>query len=352
MNIILSSIGALKNPKESARITLFLLAQELKHQGHDVVIIAKGHGREEMCGIPIYRTSPFKIPFLLHSLHRERKIDIIHSFSASPLFLLPHLLAPGKKIHTLKSYSKTRIGRKGYLLLALADAVTVPTHVYQARLPYTKNVEVIYSPIDTAKFLPQDKDKLKKKYGYHKNKIVIYYGALWKNKGVDILIQAISKVIQEIPQVKFIFLPRYAQIGPEQKQVSMLGMEKCVEFITKDVVIEDYVNLADAVVLPYRNLIGTEGNPSCMLEAMACKTAVITSDLPELREIGDERVELVEPGKVNELAYRIVQVLTHQNQKKIEKAFEKAQEFSCTKIAGDFSELYAGFNTNSDTRKP
>ena len=102
MNIILSSIGALKNPKESARITLFLMATELQRQGHDVRIMAKGKRSETIERIMVHRTSLITIPLLLHRLHKEKKIDIIHSFSASPLFLLPHLLAPGKKIHTMK----------------------------------------------------------------------------------------------------------------------------------------------------------------------------------------------------------------------------------------------------------
>ena len=65
MNIVLSSIGALKNPKESARITLLLLAKELQQRGHNVRIIAKGQGQEHLPGLTIYKTSLFKIPWVL-----------------------------------------------------------------------------------------------------------------------------------------------------------------------------------------------------------------------------------------------------------------------------------------------
>ncbi len=351
MNIVLSSIGALKNKKESAHITLFLLAKELQRLGHDIRIVAKGKGRDTLEGIPIHRTSLLKIPFLLRRLNQEKKIDVIHSFSASPLFLLPHLLAPGKKIHTLKSYSRSKMGRRGVFLVKLAGAVTVPTKVHAQRWGI-KKYEILHSPIDTAKFKPLDKKNLKNKYGYEKRKIILYYGALWKEKGVDILIRAMPKIIEKEKKVLLLILPRYTRITPQQELVDQLKMRDKVKFITEDVAIEEYVNVADVVALPYLNLSGTEGNPSCMLEAMACKTAVITSDLPELREIAEGSVEFVEAGRVKELAEKIVMVLKQQEQQKIENAFEKAQEFESKKIAQNFSDLYTSVSTNSYTGNP
>lgn len=79
--------------------------------------------------------------------------------------------------------------------------------------------------------------------------------------------------------------PRYQNFEQQQKLVEQLNIKPMVEFILENIKIEDYVNFADVVVLPYRNFLGTEGNPSCLLEAMACKTPVVTTNLPELKEI-------------------------------------------------------------------
>lgn len=352
MNIVLSTISALSNPKESVRITLFLLARELQRQGHDVRIVAKGVGKEEMEGITVHRASLLRIPFLLRRLQKEKKIDIIHSFSASPLFFMPHLFAPGREVHTVKSYSRSRVGRIGYSLLRYADAVTVPTKVFALQLFGRKNIDVIYSPIDTTRFFPKDKQKLKKKYGYNNQKVVLYYGALWENKGVDILIDAIPHVVREIPNIKFLFLPRYMKIEAQQQHLQKLGMEKHVEFITHDVAIEDYVNLADVVVLPYRNLLGTEGNPSCLLEAMACKTAVVTTDLPELREIAYGSVLFAAPGDQVSLTENIIKSLSMpaaEKKEMLEKAYTKAQEFGHQKIAREFIQLYSSLLSKVST---
>ena len=96
MNIILCSISALQNSKESARITLLMLAQELQQQGHTVVIAApqrKGMGAKEVLDtINVYRyNSLFSLPLTVRKIQEmERwKADIIHGFSATPLFAIP-----------------------------------------------------------------------------------------------------------------------------------------------------------------------------------------------------------------------------------------------------------------------
>ena len=338
MNIILSSIGALKNPKESARITLLLLAQELQKQGHDIRIIAKGKGKEELEGIHLYRTSALKIPVLLRRLHREKKIDIVHCFSASPLFLLPHL-GTWKVIHTLKSYSRTRLGRTGFGILRWAAAVTLPTKHFASQLPFIKKVWIIPSPINLRKFFPQNKESLKKKYGYEHKKIILYYGALWKNKGVEVLLRAVLQITEKNKNIKLLILPRYPQIQPQQQLVQKLGIQQQVDFITDSVAIEDYVNLADVVVLPYLNLLGTEGNPSCLLEAMACKTAVVTSDLPELREIAEGCVLFAEPGNAVDLAKKMMEAF-HLPSSTLEKAYHLSQRFADMNVAVGFLNVY------------
>ena len=123
-----------------------------------------------------------------------------------------------------------------------------------------------------------------------------------------------------------------------------MNMEKHCDFILRDVKIEDYVAMADMVVLPYPNLIGTEGNPSCMLEAMACKTPVITTDLPELREIAEPEKEVLmaKPKDSDSLAAEINRLLKDKKlqEKLAENAYEKSKGFNDKIITKQFLELY------------
>ncbi len=356
MNIVLSSIGALKNPRESARITLLLLAKELRQKGHDVRIIAKGEGEEHIQGMTIRKTSLPAIPLLLRRMNKEKKIDIIHSFSSSPLFLVPHLFAPGRKVHTLKSYSRSFLGRVGYGILRLADAVTVPTHHFASRLPFRKNIHIIRSPIDTSKFYADDTKKEKS----GREKIVLYYGAMTHDKGANILLQSIPHVLKEAAEaresvegeqvemaedIRFLFYPRHSNIQEWVNIAKELHLESHCKFITDDVDIAECVRNADLVALPYANLRGTDGNPSCLLEAMACGTPLVTSDLPELREIAEGSAEFVRAGDRKELAEKIVRLLRQPDKDKIQKGIKAASQFAASVVAKEMEEIYAGIHS-------
>ena len=104
--------------------------------------------------------------------------DIIQSFSSAPLFIMRGFLSKlfarkAALIHTMKSYSRSEFGRSFYGILNLADAVTAPTNVFAQKLikegVKKDKVRVIHSNINTKKFVPLNKEKLKKRYGY-KNK--------------------------------------------------------------------------------------------------------------------------------------------------------------------------------------
>ena len=109
--------------------------------------------------------------------------------------------------------------------------------------------------------------------------------------------------------------------------------------------------MADAVVLAYPTLRGTEGNPSCLLESMAAKTPVVTTSLPELREIiqHEQEVLMANPSDPVSVAENIIKILKNEQLKQqlTENAYIKAQEFDTKKIAEEFLKLYLSLNTNS-----
>src|SRR3989344_7473773 len=355
MNIVLSTISTLQNPKELQKLNhnVYIITEGLKNQPAEIIID----------GITIYR--PCRVPLIskllshplaIRKLQKEKKIsiDIIHSFSASPIFALNTFFCKlfakkAKIIHTLKSYSRDKKGNRGNIFLKLADQVTVPTriHAQKLNLPPQK-IKVVHSPVNILKFKPKDKRKLKEKYHYQEKKVILYYGALWDNKGVDNLIRTIPILTQhkENKNFHFLFLPRYTKIQPQLQLVKELDVEKYTNFITNDIIIEDYVNLAEVVVLPYKNLLGTEGNPSCLLEALACKTPVVTTQLPELQELFDKCTIMAIPDNILSLAEKIGVSLTKNNQEIIENGFQMVQSFDQGKIARDFIKIYEELITN------
>ncbi|HLD00872.1 MAG TPA: glycosyltransferase family 4 protein [Candidatus Nanoarchaeia archaeon] len=370
MDIALLSTGFYGH-KEATAITILDLATELSNLGNKVTLITESRGEKikytETGNLTIYRTGSEKSKsinnysiynrILAHplavrkmQLKKGEKFEVIHSFSSAPIFVLRSLLAKAfspkaKIIHTLKSYSREGLGNKFYRLLNRADIVTVPTQIFADKIikkGVNKNkIRVIRSNINIQKFVPRDKLKLKQELGLDGKKIILYYGALWEKKGVDYLIEAMPEVLAQHPKIVFIFAPRNLPYGYKYKpRIDKFPHNSL--FLEKEVQIEKYVALADLVILPYPDLVGTEGNPSCLLEALACKTAVVTTDLPELREIAEKCVFMAKPKDTKSLAETIIRALNEPSPEMIERAYLKAQEFSKEKVAKEFLRIYKG----------
>jgi glycosyltransferase involved in cell wall biosynthesis len=373
MNIALISAGTLVGKKEATWLTLLNLAKEYNKKGHHAVIIAKKHPKfpiyQKVDGIKIYRVfgsqgilkhfSRLMATFVtLQKIKKKEGItfNVIHGFSSAPLLSLELKIAQlatnkAKIVHSIKSYSKSKFGRKFFFFLHFANRITIPTKsIIETLFPTfpREKISVIRSNIDLKKFNPQNKKELKEKYGLSGKNVILYYGALRKQKGVDYLIQSIPIVRKINPNTKFIFLIRSSET-PEvfKKYEDMINQLECgdiVELSYRDVIIEDYVSMADAVVLAYPNLIGTEGNPSCLLESLAAKTPVVTTSLKELKEIvtHEKDVLMATPGDITSLAENITRLLNDSvlQQKIQQNGIIKAKEFSTEKIANQFLELY------------
>ena len=78
------------------------------------------------------------------------------------------------------------------------------------------------------------------------------------------------------------------------------------------------------------------------LEAMACGTPVIVSNVSSLPEVVGDAGFLVDPNSVDELAVALWRVLTDEPLRKqcIERGFKRAQSFSWDKAARQTLEVY------------
>ncbi len=375
MNIALLSTGFL-GEKEATAITLLDFAVQLLGWGKKVTIISEKRKELSRCetykGIKIYRIGFPKDnlakpalyiynKILAHALairrmnrKNELQFDIIHNFSAAPLLSLRAILSKminrkAKVIQTLKSYSRDSIGNYGYRLLNHVDVVTVPTKIFAERLVShgvkTNKIKVIPSHINTAKFFPRNRLELKKNYNLTKRKVILYYGSMWENKGTDLLIKAIPHIVEKHPEALFVFIPRNWPYAKRYNH-SLLKCPQNVKMIDFEVNIPEYVALADVVVLPYITLIGTEGNPSCLLEAMACKTPIVTSNLLELKEITVGSVLMAEANNLSSLIEKVNQALSSYPSEWLEKAYLQAQKFSVPIVAEQFLDLYEAISNS------
>lgn len=388
LNIALLTIGFHGDFKEATKITILTLAQELKRRGHNPIVISDK--REEtpefeiLHGIPVYRKHIpslfqrffifnhfFSQPLTLKDVEKKENIrfDVIHNFSSAPLLALRGALAKSLSknkqcvlVHTIKSRSKYKLGSTLLArFLNFADAITVHSRCIKDELQrYGAKAEKLHhipSHTDLQQFIPMDQSTLRAQHpelAYQPDDFVVfYYGPFTKRKGTEYLLKAIPLVWQKNPNIKFLLSCKKQQLSEEYEDlIACMGIcsgeqAKNLYILFSPDEIPPYLNIADLVVMPYPELVATESNPSCIIESMACKVPVITSNLPELKEIFASVPKLhnalfFEPKNPQAIADKILFLAgdASLHKKLADAGYRLAQAYDLGKITSQYEALY------------
>jgi len=171
----------------------------------------------------------------------------------------------------------------------------------------SEKISVLYNPFDST--LKTKKDLKRKNY-------LLYFGRLSKEKGIDILLNALKSTNESLKVVG---------TGPYENQLKKIAKEKNlnVEFLGfkqgDDLV--SIISEAKAVVIPS---IWWENMPLNMLEALSLEKPVIASNtggMPEIIKEGENGL-LFKPASVSELKEKIKKL----NKLDLDKMGKKAKE--------------------------
>ena len=220
------------------------------------------------------------------------KFDLIHAHSAFPYAYVAHIL--GKKYR--KPYVVTSHGsditihinksdvEKEKILTTLNNAAKC-VFVSDSLLKTAKrfgykgdNSVVIPNGIDVNNFRIMNREKIKKDLGLKKY-VVGFVGNLIEIKGADRLSKIFNIVYQNNRDVSFIVIGDGVlkdKIKNETKNIDVR-----FEGIVSHNKINYYMNAMDIMILPSRN----EGFGIVLIEAMACGTYVIGSDVGGIPEV-------------------------------------------------------------------
>lgn len=368
MKIAILTQGFRPKVTEAANITIRMLAEELIRQGHEVFIfcnqVFKQPLTENYKGIEIRRTKA-KYGSFKHQLQyfnysnllkkevkkSSKEFDIIHNFSSSPLLTIRGILAKkyskkAKLLQTIKAKTLYKWTYAFTFLLNFCDAVTVSARFLQHMLEKaglkSSKIKIIPSYIDIEKFKPRGKAKLKKKYKYAGKTILVYYGHLSEKKGVSYLIKSIEALKKEKFLTLLVTGSSDPHIKPYEALLKQKNLQNKIKIVRNVKKIEEYVSLADAIVLPYPDLTSTEAQPSCILETMASKIPLITTNIKELRElISNKEVIFAKPANAIDLANKIIFTLNKKpNEAMLNNAYKKAIKFDYKKIIKKYIDLY------------
>lgn len=324
------------------------LARALAARGHHITILTSRFdeglpSRESTDGVEIIRS---KVLFhvskgvIMPGMIRQawnliRQADIVHlhvpQLDAAPISLLSRLLGkpvvltyhcdlrlPSGFIHSLAN----RVSNlANHITASAANIIVHNTRDYAENSgflsKYLEKIQSVYPPIDVNSFSDSDLQSFRTKFDIvPEDRLIGMAARLASEKGVEYLAQALPRVIKEYPQARVLFVGPYRDVVGEANYaarlshlIESLGKHWSFLGVLSPVEMASFFNLIEVLVLPSIN--STESFGMVQVEAMACGTPVVASDLPGMRipvlETGSGRI--VPPRNPDKIAEALIEIL-------------------------------------------
>lgn len=229
-----------------------------------------------------------------------------------PLVVTYHNDIIGQGLASLVARIYNSVGLNYVLKTAAKIIITQPGYLQSSShlAKYRDKIEVIPNGVDVEKFQP-------KQASGNEDKSTIFFLSVLdefhKYKGLDYLLEALKIVKNNVPDVKLIVGGKGVLLDHHQEMAASLGLKDNVEFagFIPDEEIADYYSQANVFVLPSISSL-QEGFGIVALEALACQTPVVTTDIvgvaQDLKQIKGGIV--IPPRDTHKLADAITQILS------------------------------------------
>jgi len=279
---------------------LYYLIKYLDRSKFQPVFIALRSGRMENDFRKIVKVKVigkrWKIdPFFFFSLYtaiKEEQPDILHTFMFTSntwgricgiLLKIPVIFASERSIDLWKKWYHFKIdrilGKFTKKILCVSEEVK-NYYLRKTELPKSK-FTVIENGIDLKEIEKvKYREELREEFGINKNDFVILTGGrLCKEKSIDILLYVVLELKKEIKNLKILIVGEGGEKRYLMEIVKKLKISVIFTGFRKDIF--SLIKISDIVVLTSR----WEGMPNLILEGMALKKAVISTDIGGCREI-------------------------------------------------------------------
>lgn len=290
---------------------------------------------------------------------RREEIDVLHTHWIVPqgligavcgrLLHLPHVLSVHGTDVNLAAKSRVLGWVTKFVTQNCDKILTNSTYTRKILLSIDPSledkIEVIPMGVDVEKFRSAQSENHRQRPGVT---TVLYIGRLIDWKGLEYLIEAFAIVSRQVPGVKLVI----GGEGPEEvrlrQQVKRLGLDESVLFagLIESQDLSTYYREAAVFVLPSVQIEGqTEGLGVVLLEAMACGTPVVGSNVGGIPDIIQDGWNgyLVQERSPAQLAERIVALLESQAVRKrfVKNGLQTVYErFSWKQVSLNFTRVY------------
>ncbi len=262
----------------------------------------------------IRRLNPWKVFRSVRQLVRilrEGKVDIIHTNASRSTFYagLAARWAGVPLIWHVRMAEREALFDR--VLFALASRVITISGAVAKRFPWdrkARKVSIIYNGLDTDRFVLQEAQDLRVRFGLEEKVVVGLVGQVIPIKGGEFLVDALRIVRRTEPRMHLLFVgaPTPYQMMLE-KRVRSLGLSDCVTFAGYQEDIPRVMSSIDILALPsLREAFGR-----VLIEAMGCGKPVAAFAVDAVPEIVKEGVTgfLVPRGDVQALADALMKLV-------------------------------------------
>ncbi len=325
------------------------LSHKLCMQGHKVTVITYKDGNvpyfEDDDGVDVYRVDNFMIApnnfidwvmqlnFNMIAkageiIAQQGNFDVIHAHDwltayagktlkfayNTPLVATIHATEAGRN-SGIRGDMQKYINDTEWMLTYESSEVIVNSNYMKNELqrlfglPYEK-INVVPNGVDLTLFNGIDRDyEFRRRFAMDNEKIILFMGRLVYEKGIQTLISAMPKILDNYHDAKLVIAGKGGMINELRNQVNFLGLGNKVYFTghlaSKDV--QKMYKCADVAVFPSTY----EPFGIVAIEAMLSGTPVVTSDVGGLNEIVEHGVNGMKSyaGNPNSLADSILALL-------------------------------------------
>ena len=264
----------------------------------------------------------------LRNILRARSITKVWFGAAAPLGLSARWLRKAGATHIVALTHGhevwwSKVWPFSWAMSEIARSIDVATYLGEftkeaiaPRFNDRNKLRKIAPGIDTEHFKPSDPSKLRRELGIDDRPTIISVGRLVHRKGQDRLVEAMSRIVKELPNALLVFVGE----GPHRKVLDRLvkkyELQEHVRFIGRIhyADLPRYIALGDVFAMPSRSrLLGleVEGLGIVYLEASACGLPVVggsSGGAPDAVKDGITGY-VVDGNNIDEIAERTTKLL-------------------------------------------
>jgi glycosyltransferase involved in cell wall biosynthesis len=263
--------------------------------------------------------------------------DIVHFHDSRSLKYINKIPKNIKKIETRRVSYEISTYSRIFKYSKCDHHVAVSNDIANYLKKYFSNVSVIHSCIELERFNSNKDTKIpfSKKFGIN----LLFVGSFSKQKGIDILIEAMDKLLSEFSDIGL----HIVGDGKLKEQISNLVTEKKISdnviFYGFRTDVEPFYSYSDISIIPS---IDGEGSSGVIKESMASKNIVIASNLNANKELILNGIDgvLFKNGDSIDLYEKIKLVLENKIQLNPDAIDKKIIEFSCDNKVKKYINLY------------